>query len=63
MIDFMGKIQKVGDVSLKHRVGVSRLAPNSSWQYKIAVVNLIHCRRVRRRNLSAKGCLPCVDYF
>ncbi|MDR1268636.1 MAG: hypothetical protein LBK82_03845 [Planctomycetaceae bacterium] len=23
-----------------------------------AVINLIHCRRVRRRNLSAKGRLP-----
>ncbi|MDR1268115.1 MAG: hypothetical protein LBK82_01190 [Planctomycetaceae bacterium] len=26
--------------------------------HNFAVVNLIHCRRVRRRNLSAKGCLP-----
>ncbi|MDR1270328.1 MAG: hypothetical protein LBK82_12470 [Planctomycetaceae bacterium] len=24
-----------------------------------AVVHLIHCRRVRRRDLSAKGRLPC----
>ncbi|MDR1269787.1 MAG: hypothetical protein LBK82_09700 [Planctomycetaceae bacterium] len=24
----------------------------------LTVVNLIHCRRVRRRNLSAKGCPP-----
>ncbi|MDR1270506.1 MAG: hypothetical protein LBK82_13370 [Planctomycetaceae bacterium] len=27
---------------------------------QFAVVNLIHCRRVRRRNLSAKGCPPMV---
>ncbi|MDR1268674.1 MAG: hypothetical protein LBK82_04045 [Planctomycetaceae bacterium] len=26
---------------------------------QFAVVNLIHCRRVRRRDLSAKGRLPC----
>ncbi|MDR1268053.1 MAG: hypothetical protein LBK82_00880 [Planctomycetaceae bacterium] len=24
----------------------------------MAIVNLIHCRRIRRRNLSAKGCPP-----
>ncbi|MDR1271006.1 MAG: hypothetical protein LBK82_15940 [Planctomycetaceae bacterium] len=30
----------------------------------LTIVNLIHCRRVRRRNLSAKGCPPygCLPY-
>ncbi|MDR1269617.1 MAG: hypothetical protein LBK82_08835 [Planctomycetaceae bacterium] len=26
---------------------------------QFTAVNLIHCRRVRRHNLLAKGCPPC----
>ncbi|MDR1269684.1 MAG: hypothetical protein LBK82_09170 [Planctomycetaceae bacterium] len=30
---------------------------------QFAIVNLIHSRRVRRRNLSAKGCPPLFAIF
>ncbi|MDR1268085.1 MAG: hypothetical protein LBK82_01040 [Planctomycetaceae bacterium] len=38
------------------RLSFTRL--QNGRQQSFAIVNLIHCRRVRRRNLSAKGCPP-----
>ncbi|MDR1268025.1 MAG: hypothetical protein LBK82_00735 [Planctomycetaceae bacterium] len=60
----------MGDLLLKGRVGDSRLVPcfrlatrfQNSWQSHIAVVNPVHCRRVRRRDLSAKGRPPIKGY-
>ncbi|MDR1268680.1 MAG: hypothetical protein LBK82_04075 [Planctomycetaceae bacterium] len=54
---------KVGDLLLKGRVGISRLCPcfrlvigfRNGWQQRIAIVNLIHCRRVRRRDFLANS--------
>ncbi|MDR1271204.1 MAG: hypothetical protein LBK82_16960 [Planctomycetaceae bacterium] len=62
----MGKTQKVGNLSLKGCVGDSRLVPclwteithQNVRNTPIIIVHLIHSREVRRRNLSAKGCLP-----
>jgi hypothetical protein len=53
---------KVGNHQVdNHKVGNPPAGRLRRLSHNFAVTNLIHCRRVRRRNLLAKGCPPYVD--
>ncbi|MDR1269478.1 MAG: hypothetical protein LBK82_08135 [Planctomycetaceae bacterium] len=53
-------MRKIGGRSVRWTVApVDSVLTPKRKVIQIAVLNPVHCRRVRRRNLLAKGCPPC----
>ncbi|MDR1270056.1 MAG: hypothetical protein LBK82_11085 [Planctomycetaceae bacterium] len=52
------KLRMVGDPFAERSRRLTPVLTLKRLATQFAVVNLIHSRRVRRRNLSAKGCPP-----